>query len=175
MVVVSSDRRIAASLHDLRVQLWDWPTRAHLRELDESMCEEIVFAPDGKRLFVAHTNAPPSVVEDLAGTAKSRSFELPKGIPAEGDRGAGMLAVSSDGAWLVGRCDTVQVCLWSTKTGKGQRWTQPGTASPPKFLAFSQDNKRVLLKTEAATSFELEVPSLKPAAKEAGFKPERFD
>lgn len=159
--VLSPDRAVLASIVEFRVHLWDAKTKVHLHELDDTMCEEVVFAPDGKTLFVGHVNSPPAAF-DVRAPATGSSFELPKGIAPETDRGAGMLSVSKDGAWLLGRCNTIEVCLWSTKTGGGRMWTQPAKGyAPPTALAFDAAGKRILLRTETGASYELEVPSLR--------------
>lgn len=161
--VWSPDRKLAVTLIELHPHLWDGSTRAHLRELDDSMVNEALFSPDGKTLYLAHENSVPSAVRDLTGRAEMRGFDLVKGIATEGDRGTGMHSLSADGAWLLARCNTVEVCLYNTKTLSGRMWAQPKSNGDPELraLAFDAKDKRIVVKTAAGASYELEVPSLR--------------
>lgn len=161
--VWSPDRKLAITLVDLHPHVWDGTTRAHLRELDESMVNEALFSPDGKTLYLAHESSVPSAIRDPTGKAEVRGFDLVKGIAAEGDRGTGMHSLSADGAWLLARCNTVQVCLYNTKTFTGRMWVQPQSDGDPELrtLAFDAKDKRIVVKNAAGATYELEVPSLR--------------
>lgn len=72
-------------------------------------------------------------------------------------------SVRAAGAWLVGRCNTVQVCLWSTKTGKARQWLQPnavGGASELASVAFAENGKRIVIKTESGSTYRVDTASL---------------
>lgn len=161
--VWSPDRKLAVTLIESHAHVWDGASKAHLREIDASMTNEALFSPDGKTLYLAHENSPPSAVKDPGGRAERLSFELVKGIGAETDRGTGMHSLSADGALLLARCNTVEVCLYNTKTFSGRMWTQPKGGSDVSLtkLAFDPTGKRIIVANEAGATFELEVPSLR--------------
>ena len=140
----------------------DGATKAHLRLLDEGSAREVIFSPDGQRIFIAMENDPP-VVCNRDGSA-ARSFELAPGIHPESDRGEGMISLSPDGAWLVGRCNTVQVCVWHTKSGKARQWLQPTAKGEPSELAsvaFVDGGRRIVVKTESGSTYRIETASLR--------------
>jgi WD40 repeat protein len=157
----SPDRALIATVYEARAHLWDGAKKAHVRLLYEGTAREVIFSPDGKRIFIAMENDPP-VVCNRDGSG-ARSFDLAPGINPESDRGEGMISLSPDGAWLVGRCNTVQVCLWNTRTGKARQWLQPTKKDAPSELssvAFADNGKRIVVKTESGSTYRIDAASL---------------
>lgn len=160
--VVSKDGALTAKWEAAKIEIVDTKTGAPVSTITSTMAlAGVLFTPDGKGIFVAHENAPPWFYPDLRAPTKSIGFELPKGIAVEADRGAAMLQVSDDGKLLLGRCATIQVCLWTVNTGAGKLWQQPGPGDELESLAFEPGGKRVTVKTTKGTVYRLEVPALK--------------
>jgi hypothetical protein len=157
----SRDKKRIATIVDRKIHLWGGETKEHLREIEPvGWSVGLVFSPDGSKLYVAHELGPPAVFEDLEHAGKARYFELPGTISRNGDPGCGQLAVSDDGAWLAGRCNTVNVCLWATKTGKGREWQRPASdAGEIKAIEFDRAGRRITVTTEGKP-FALAVPGL---------------
>ncbi len=163
----SPDKKLVATIIELHVHLWNGETRQHLRQLeDDRNSTSVVFSPDGKRLYVGQENNPPMYFEHLDREAPTLgSLQLPKTIHPETDRGSAMLSVTADGAWLLGRCDTVQVCLWNTRTGAGREWRQ--TKDPVGELVsleIEQDGKHIRAKNDAGVAYRITLPGLQLVA-----------
>lgn len=162
----SPDKSLIATLTDLKVHLWNGKTKELVRSLDVNRGESVVFSPDGGKLYVAYPKSPPTVHELGGDAGAPRAFALPAGIKPDGQTGSTMLSLSADGAWLLGRCDTNDVCLWDTKTLAGRKWDQP----PPgpnvddevTSLIFEPGDKRIVVQNAGGSIYRLDPTTMKP-------------
>jgi WD40 repeat protein len=160
--VWSADKKTIATLIEGRVHLWSGDTKAHLKKLeDDQSAISLAFSPDGKKLYLGYENNPPSVYDDVLSSTKMRGFDLASTINPETDRGAGSLVVTADGAWLLGRCNTVDVCIWSTKTGKAVHTTTPLTTDPEIKTITLEGPTRARITAETGKSYRVAIPSLR--------------
>jgi WD40 repeat protein len=90
--------------------LADWEKRSESVVEGSGYIGHVCFSADARRV-VGMTNKE-IVVHDLSGGPVLS-------LPFEGHVRPSVLAISGDGEWLAGKCNSTEVLLWNLKTGKG--------------------------------------------------------
>jgi WD40 repeat protein len=168
----SPDKKLLVTCGEDRrtVHLWEGATRKHLRQLGEhGSINSLLFSPDGKLVFVGTEVSPPAIY-DLSKEPPTVSWvDLAAGIVPNTDTGASNLAVSSDGTWLAGTCDTAHVCVWTVKTGAARIWRRKPPATGPMAdigaLRFEPKGPRLIVTlsgVENGGTVTLDVKTMKP-------------
>jgi WD40 repeat protein len=136
-VSLSSDGRLAVTVSDHGVSVWDLATVKCLRQAHRGDAHIIAahcarFGPDGQRIFSGWSDGRISV-QDMATGAEVLSWEAHRGPVS-------VLAISSDGRLLASGGEDGLVRLWDASTGRElARWEAHDESVTA--LAFSGDGR----------------------------------
>ncbi|HEY7308011.1 MAG TPA: tetratricopeptide repeat protein [Gemmataceae bacterium] len=141
-LAIGPDGRTAVTTGGRSAQLWDARTGKRIgpRLLHQGDIRAVAFSPRGGK--IATTSADKTVRLWNVGTGKL--FDLPLTHPQE----VRAVAFSPDGATLLTACADGKVRFWDTGTGRSLG--PPSYADNVKTLAFSRDDKSVLIATPSA-------------------------